>query len=161
MAQVLGPRRPGHAGEGFAKAALLAEVSLAPDGPAEAAAAHRAVALASGFLDPKRDELVRALRKQVVVVVTAQWDVLCFDHNLRLQWTAKVKVRAPDSLIPQAIASHTDLSATPLPLCIADGTHSQDISCEAPMFLPCTGVCLHCMMPRGDHNQIALTPRAL
>ncbi len=101
MAQVLGPRRPGHAGEGFAKAALLAEMSLAPDGPAEAATAHRAVAIAAGFLDPKRDELVRALRKQVVIAVTAQWDVLCFDHNLRLQWTAKVKVRAPQPYLPR------------------------------------------------------------
>lgn len=29
---------------------------------------------------------------QVVVVVTSHWDVLCFDHNLRLMWTGKVKV---------------------------------------------------------------------
>ncbi len=67
--QVLGPRRPGHAGEGFAKAALLAEVSLAPDGPNEALSMHRAVALAAGYLDPKRDELVRALRKQASPLV--------------------------------------------------------------------------------------------
>ena len=26
---------------------------------------------------------------QVVVVVTSQWDVLCFDHNLRLMWSGK------------------------------------------------------------------------
>ncbi|BDA41145.1 hypothetical protein COCOBI_01-8000 [Coccomyxa sp. Obi] len=93
--QVLGPRRPGHAGEGFAKAALLAEVSLAPDGPNEVLSQHRAVALTAGYLDPKHTELVRALRKQVVVVVTANWDVLCFDHNLRLQWTARVKEDVP------------------------------------------------------------------
>jgi hypothetical protein len=29
---------------------------------------------------------------QVIVVVTARWDVLCFDHNLRLMWTHRVKV---------------------------------------------------------------------
>ena len=29
---------------------------------------------------------------QVIVVVTAQWDVLCYDHNLRLMWTHRVKV---------------------------------------------------------------------
>jgi hypothetical protein len=29
---------------------------------------------------------------QVVVVVTSRWDVLCFDHNLRLMWTGRVKV---------------------------------------------------------------------
>ncbi|EIE27009.1 hypothetical protein COCSUDRAFT_83568 [Coccomyxa subellipsoidea C-169] len=74
--------------EGFAKAALLAEVSLAPDGPNEALSMHRAVALAAGYLDPKRDELV-------LVVVTANWDVICFDHNLRLQWTARVKEDVP------------------------------------------------------------------
>ncbi len=32
---------------------------------------------------------------QVVVVVTSHWDVLCFDHNLRLMWTGKVKVSIP------------------------------------------------------------------
>jgi hypothetical protein len=73
LVQVLGPRRPGHAGEGFAKAKLLAEVSLAPYGPNEVLSSHRAVALASGYLDPKRNELVRALRKQVRAVQ----DVVC------------------------------------------------------------------------------------
>lgn len=29
---------------------------------------------------------------QVVVVVTAGWDVLCYDHNLRLMWTRRIKV---------------------------------------------------------------------
>ncbi len=63
--QVLAPRRPGHAGDGFAKAALLADVSLMPAGPNEAPAGHRAVALATGYLDPRHEELVLALRKQV------------------------------------------------------------------------------------------------
>lgn len=30
--------------------------------------------------------------KQVLVVVTAGWSVLCFDHNLKKQWEAAVKV---------------------------------------------------------------------
>ena len=30
---------------------------------------------------------------QVVVVVTNNWDVLCFDHNLRLRWSHKIKAR--------------------------------------------------------------------
>lgn len=55
-------------------------------------AGQHAVALAAGYLDPAPAELVRALRKQVVVVVTAGWDVLCYDHNLRLKWQASVKV---------------------------------------------------------------------
>lgn len=40
-------------------------MSLRPEGPNEESGGHRAVALAAGYLDPKRDELVRALRKQV------------------------------------------------------------------------------------------------
>ena len=63
--QMLAPRRPGHAGEGFAKAVLLADVPLTPYGPNEAPTGHRAAALAAGFLDPRHDELVLAPRKQV------------------------------------------------------------------------------------------------
>ena len=36
--------------------------------------------------------LTPLMSMQVVVVVSSRWDVLCFDHNLRLMWTAKVKV---------------------------------------------------------------------
>ena len=43
---------------------MLADVSLMPAGPNEAAGGHRAVALATGYLDPKHEELVLALRKQ-------------------------------------------------------------------------------------------------
>ena len=63
--QVIGPRRPGHAGEGFGRAALLADVSLLPEGPNQDPAGHRAVALATGYLDARHDELVLAPRKQV------------------------------------------------------------------------------------------------
>ena len=69
--QVLAPRRPGHAGDGFAKAALLADVSLMPAGPNEVPAGHRAVALATGYLDPRHEELVLALRKQVCIPPSA------------------------------------------------------------------------------------------
>lgn len=62
---MLAPRRPGHAGEGFAKAVLLADMPLTPYGPNEAPTGHRAAALAAGFLDPRHDELVLAPRKQV------------------------------------------------------------------------------------------------
>ncbi len=36
--------------------------------------------------------LLMLLGLQVVVVVTAGWDVLCYDHNLRLMWTRRIKV---------------------------------------------------------------------
>ena len=64
---MLAPRRPGHAGEGFAKAVLLADVPLTPYGPNEVPTGHRAAVLASGFLDPRHDELVLAPRKQVIL----------------------------------------------------------------------------------------------
>ncbi len=68
--QVIGPRRPGHAGEGFAKAALLADVSLLPEGPNQDPAGHRAVALATGYLDTRHDELVLVPRKQACSSLT-------------------------------------------------------------------------------------------
>jgi len=49
------------------------------------------VALAAGYLDPEPREKVRALRKQVLVVVTASWHVLAFNHNLELMWEADVE----------------------------------------------------------------------
>eukprot|EP00891_Asterochloris_glomerata_P007069 jgi/Astpho2/7069/e_gw1.00107.25.1_t len=89
--QVIAPRQAGHAGHAFAQAPVLKEVSLPPTPCALLCAGQHAVALAAGYLDPAPAELVRALRKQVVVVVTAGWDVLCYDHNLRLKWQASVK----------------------------------------------------------------------
>jgi hypothetical protein len=77
---VLAPRRPGR---GFAAALVLHEVALAP-----LIQGRRAdvVALAVGHLTPRPAELVRAPRKQVVVALTADLDVLALDHNLRLLW---------------------------------------------------------------------------
>ena len=150
-------------------------MSLLPEGPNQDPTGHRAIALATGYLDARHDELVLAPRKQacssltilvlmfvcralcswnlchgsrrpalmhpclqqalsaqrsmqqtpegianapafcdditrrvlvlpqVVVVVTSRWDVLCFDHNLRLMWTGRVKVSCafPPPDIPQ------------------------------------------------------------
>ena len=85
--QVIGPRRPGHAGEGFARAALLADVSLLPEGPNEDPTGHRAVALASGYLDARHDELVLAPRKQV-----------CCQIDRRSQCKVSITVRLLGSL---------------------------------------------------------------
>lgn len=49
--------------------------------------------MAAGYVEPQPSELVRALRKQVLVVVTANWNVLCFDHNLKLLWSHGIAVR--------------------------------------------------------------------
>ncbi|XP_038070046.1 uncharacterized protein LOC119739259 isoform X2 [Patiria miniata] len=51
-------------------------------------------ALATGYLDPFRSML--QIRAQVIVVVTADWTVLCFDHNLNLVWETQL-MRLHDS----------------------------------------------------------------
>lgn len=48
--------------------------------------------LKKGCMTPDRMPLPLCGAFQVLVVVTASWDVMCFDHNLRLQWTHRVKV---------------------------------------------------------------------
>eukprot|EP00297_Palpitomonas_bilix_P024669 CAMPEP_0113870066 /NCGR_PEP_ID=MMETSP0780_2-20120614/1877_1 /TAXON_ID=652834 /ORGANISM="Palpitomonas bilix" /LENGTH=745 /DNA_ID=CAMNT_0000855297 /DNA_START=122 /DNA_END=2359 /DNA_ORIENTATION=+ /assembly_acc=CAM_ASM_000599 len=66
---------------------------------------RRPVALTTGYLDPLEDEEEEEKkgeskkkggakkkpstpRQQVVVVVTSDWTILCFDHDLKLQWEA-------------------------------------------------------------------------
>lgn len=48
-----------------------------------------------GFIDPEPVEKVRPPRKQVLVVVTASWQVLCFDHNLGLMWEVAIEESLP------------------------------------------------------------------
>lgn len=50
------------------------------------------VAMAAGYIDPPPSELVIAPRKQVLVAVTSNWQVMCFDHNLRLLWETTILV---------------------------------------------------------------------
>ena len=50
------------------------------------------VALAAGYIDAPPAELVMAPRKQVVVAVTSNWQVLCLDHNLKLKWETTILV---------------------------------------------------------------------
>mmetsp|Transcript_21460 Transcript_21460/g.51195 ORF Transcript_21460/g.51195 Transcript_21460/m.51195 type:complete len:700 (-) Transcript_21460:224-2323(-) len=103
--QLLAPQPHGRAGEGFMAAPLIAEASLLPTN-VRMSAGRRAVAMATGYLDPQAVELVRALRKQVVVVVTAGWDVLCFDHNLRLMWEASIREEMPHHAEVREVAIH-------------------------------------------------------
>ena len=51
-------------------------------------------------------ELVRALRKQVVVVVTAGWNIMCFDHNLRLMWETTILREMPPHTEIREVAIH-------------------------------------------------------
>ncbi|CAL9080094.1 unnamed protein product [Musa textilis] len=80
--QVLEPHRR-RVDEGFAEARVLAEVSLLPD-KIRISSGRRPVALASGVVD--RSYKNGEMRKQVVVVVTSGWLVMCFDHNLKKLW---------------------------------------------------------------------------
>ncbi|KAF6154026.1 hypothetical protein GIB67_026680 [Kingdonia uniflora] len=78
--------------EGFSEVRLLAEISLLPDN-VRVASGRRAVAMATGFVDRtyKRGEV----RKQVLVVVTSGWWVLCFDHNLKKLWQTNLQEDFP------------------------------------------------------------------
>lgn len=54
------------------------------------------VALAAGYIDAPPAELVMAPRKQVLIAVTSNWQVLCLDHNLKLRWETTILVGALD-----------------------------------------------------------------
>ena len=58
------------------------------------ATGRRPVSIAVGFLDPPPKKL-KQLRKQVVVAVTADWTIMCFDHNLKLLWENNVQEDFP------------------------------------------------------------------
>lgn len=77
------------ADEGFSEARVLAEVSLLPD-KIRIATGRRAVAMATGVVDRtyKRGQV----QKQVLVVITSGWSVMCFDHNLQKLWEKNLQV---------------------------------------------------------------------
>lgn len=74
--------------EGFSDARVLAEVSLLPE-KVRIASGRRAVAMAAGVVDRERPG---QKLKQVLVVVTADWSVMCFDHNLKKLWEHNLQV---------------------------------------------------------------------
>jgi len=75
--------------EGFSEARVLAEVTLLPD-KVRVASGRRAVAMATGVID-KAYKQGQPL-KQVLVVVTSGWSVMCFDHNLKKLWEVNLQV---------------------------------------------------------------------
>lgn len=75
--------------EGFSEARVLAEVTLLPD-KIRVASGRRAVAMAAGVID--RIHKHGQLEKQVLVVVTSDWSVMCFDHNLKKLWETNLQV---------------------------------------------------------------------
>ena len=60
--------------------------------PSPRIAGMHIVALAAGYIDAPPAQLVMAARKQVLVAVTSNWQVLCLDHNLKLRWETTILV---------------------------------------------------------------------
>ncbi|XP_058110246.1 uncharacterized protein LOC131253300 isoform X2 [Magnolia sinica] len=87
--------------EGFSEARLLTEVSLLPD-KIRISSGRRPVAMAAGVINRshKHGEIV----KQVLVVVTSGWSVMCFDHNLKKLWEANLQEDFPHGAHHREIA---------------------------------------------------------
>ncbi|KAH7314480.1 hypothetical protein KP509_21G004500 [Ceratopteris richardii] len=78
--------------DGFSEARILANVSLLPD-KVRITAGRLPVAMATGSIQ-------RTYRdgdpvKQVLVVVTAGWSVICYDHNLKKLWENDLEEEFP------------------------------------------------------------------
>ena len=104
--QLLQPAPPGRAGEGFARARVMAEVQVTK----ERGDGHF-VAVATGLLDPSPKSLVMAPRKEVVVLVTSTWNVYCLDHKLEQLWHHDLSIHmAQHSTLHEVgalVSSHT------------------------------------------------------
>lgn len=87
--------------EGYSEARVLAEVSLLPD-KIRISTGRRPVAMATGFVD--RSYKNGEIRKQVLVVVTSGWSVMCFDHNLKKLWENNLQEHFPHGAYHQEIA---------------------------------------------------------
>ncbi|KAL9241667.1 hypothetical protein vseg_015750 [Gypsophila vaccaria] len=87
--------------EGFSEARVLAEVSLLPD-KVRVASGRRAVAMATGVIDRSYKQGVP--QKQVLVVVTSGWSVMCFDHNLKKLWESNLQEDFPHNAHHREIA---------------------------------------------------------
>lgn len=74
--------------EGFSDVRVLTEVSLLPD-KIRITSGRRPVAMAAGLVDRGKPE---QKPKQVLVVVTSGWSVMCFDHNYRKLWENNLQV---------------------------------------------------------------------
>lgn len=75
--------------EGFSEARVLGEVSLLPD-KVRVSFGRRPVAMSVGVVD--RTYKDGEIKKQVLVVVTSGWSVMCFDHNLKKLWEHDLQV---------------------------------------------------------------------
>ncbi|KAK3131349.1 hypothetical protein QOZ80_6BG0505260 [Eleusine coracana subsp. coracana] len=88
--QVLEPPHARHLDDetGFHEARVMAEISLLPDN-VRITSGRRPIAMAVGTVD--RSYRDADVRKQVLIVVTSCWSVMCFDHNLKKLWEANLQ----------------------------------------------------------------------
>jgi len=107
---VLRGRDGGQEGDGFAVAKLLGETSLLSHG-SHTLHGQKPVALATGSIDAPHKDLVSKPRKGVIVVMTSNWHVMCFDHNLKLLWSQNVhddvRIHATIHEVAILITNHT------------------------------------------------------
>ncbi|KAL9670177.1 hypothetical protein QQ045_007728 [Rhodiola kirilowii] len=87
--------------QGFSEARVLAEVTLLPE-KIRVATGRRAVAMATGVID--RHYKKGQPQKQVLVVVTSGWSVMCFDHNLKKLWETNLQESFPHNAHHREIA---------------------------------------------------------
>jgi hypothetical protein len=79
----------------------MAEISLLPAN-VRVASGRRPVAMAVGAVD--RSYKAGHVHKQVLVVVTSGWTVMCFDHNLNKLWEANLQDDFPHAAHHREVA---------------------------------------------------------
>ncbi|KAL2348565.1 hypothetical protein Fmac_002565 [Flemingia macrophylla] len=86
--------------EGFSEARVLAEVSLLPD-KVRVMSGRRPVSMATGYIDRYK---IGQPQKQVLVVVTSGWSVMCFDSNLQKLWENNLQEDFPHNAHHREVA---------------------------------------------------------
>ncbi|XP_047048597.1 uncharacterized protein LOC124653579 [Lolium rigidum] len=102
--QVLQPPPAHHTAttlDDFREARVMAEISLLPAN-VRVASGRRPVAMAVGTVD--RSYQAAHVHKQVLVVVTSGWVVMCFDHNLKKLWEANLQDDFPHAARHREVA---------------------------------------------------------
>ncbi|KAK6922653.1 hypothetical protein RJ641_010957 [Dillenia turbinata] len=87
--------------EGFSEARMISQVTLLPD-KVRVLSGRRAVAMATGVVD--RTYKQGQAQKQVIIVVTSDWSVMCFDHNLKKLWETNLQDDFPHNAYHREVA---------------------------------------------------------
>lgn len=87
----------------WSRAGILWQASLTPT-HVRIASGRRAVSITAGYVDPP-PAVGAPPRKGIIVVVTAGWSVLAFDHNLRLLWENSLSEEFPPRATVREVAA--------------------------------------------------------